>query len=181
MGHITPQDIEDVHQRGESPENIAMAEEYLRSVPRLERLADLVTTAFAGVTLEDGIGLREANGIDDYASDEKLRELRLLDEKTDWTRIPLELLRHCHAAPSFLDAKGMRFHMPAFLVAELRGEDLGGFISRLIGHSFTAPEFVKLLSPEQRHAIIAVLSCLGSLKVYECELPNIARAIARYS
>jgi hypothetical protein len=181
LGHITPQDIENLRQRGESPENIAMAEEYLRAVPRLERLAELVTTAFAGMTLDDGIGLREADGIDGYANDEKLRELRLLDEKTDWTRISAELLEYCNAAPSFLDAKGMRFHLSAFLVAELRGDLSLSFLDRLIHHSFSAEGFIELLTPEQRHAIISVLSFVGSQGIYSYGSWQIAQAIARYS
>src|SRR5688500_17196676 len=89
--------------------------------PVSEALCDLIREAFAGVKLGNGIGLQEAQGIDDYADKETCARYRAGDEKEDWTRIPAEELSRCNSSLSFFDAEGMRFHLPAFLVAELQG------------------------------------------------------------
>jgi hypothetical protein len=81
--------------------------------------------------LDDGIGLFQATGLDDYASDEELKRLRERDEKTAWRRISYADLERCYAAPSFFDAQGFVFHLPAFLIAELNDRHPYGFIDRL--------------------------------------------------
>ena len=88
---------------------------------RADNLIQHVQRVFTGVELDGGMGLQEAAGIDDYAGPQELERLNAADEKVDWRRIPPERLSQCFAAPSYLDAKGMRFHIPAFLVAELSG------------------------------------------------------------
>lgn len=60
---------------------IAEAEAWLAKCRRADELIDLVRRAFADVKLEDGIGLRESDGIDDYAGSEELKRLRATDEK----------------------------------------------------------------------------------------------------
>lgn len=67
------------------------------------------------------------------------------------------------------------------MVAELRGELLNGFVSRLIDNSFLAPEFRELLTAEQRQAIIACISFYGSLEHYQFDSQHIANAILRFS
>ena len=86
-----------------------------------KRVANIVRAAFAGVTLGDGIGLRQANGLDDYADSQTLAALRRQDEKYDWQAISFEDLDHFSCSLSFFDAEGMRFHLPAYLVADLAG------------------------------------------------------------
>ena len=86
-----------------------------------KRVANIVRAAFAGVTLGDGIGLRQANGLDDYADSQTLAALRRQDEKYDWQAISFEDLDHFSCSLSFFDAEGMRFHLTAYLVAVLAG------------------------------------------------------------
>ena len=112
---------------------------------------------------------------------DELRALRAKDEKTDWRRIPADDLNHCNAAPSFLDARGLYFHTPAFMTAELRGDFKQDFIGRLIYNSFTAPEFQELLTAAQRHVIIACISFYGSIDHYAYDSKEISNAILRYS
>jgi hypothetical protein len=140
----------------------------------------LVRRAFAGVELENGIGLRESNGIDDYAGPEELKRLRATDEKHDWQRIPADLLNGCYAAPSFLDAKGMRFHTPAFLVSELNGEFHLDFIGLLVDGSYSATEFPRLLTKEQCDAIIECIRFYGSIGQHPYEPDRIDAAVARF-
>ena len=86
-----------------------------------ESIKQDVRTAFAGVRLGDGIGLFEAQGIDDYASAETCAAYRARDEKAHWEAIPVADLNRCYSSLSFFDAEGMRFHLPAYLVADLDG------------------------------------------------------------
>jgi hypothetical protein len=165
---------------GFDPSTIAAAEAYLIQWQRADELIELVCRAFARVELEDGIGLRESNGIDDYAGHEELKRLRATDEQHDWQKIPADLLGYCNAAPSFLDAKGMRFHTPAFLVAELKGEFHQDFIGRLIDGSYSATDFPRLLSEEQREAIIECIRFYGSIDQFAYDADRINAAVARF-
>jgi hypothetical protein len=146
----------------------------------MNRLIDLVDEAFDGVLLDNGIGLREADGLDDYAQPDRLKKLRAQDEKLDWRKITPELLGYCNAAPSFLDAKGLRFHTPAFIIAELRGQAEVNFVDRFIyNHFVSAPEFIKLLTPKQREAIIACIDFYSSEYSYDYNSTEIEKAVAR--
>ena len=160
---------------------IAQAEAWLEKCDRADELIDLVRRAFAGVELEDGVGLRESDGIDDYAGSEQLKQLRAADEHLDWQNITSELLNRCHAAPSFLDAKGMRFHTPAFIISELRGEFIQDFLGRLIDGSYSATDFPKLLTAEQRNAIIECIRFYGSIEHYSYEPDDIAAGVSRFA
>lgn len=181
MERITQADIDDMRSRGYDRTTLEMAQLQLARCERADQLIAQISAAFAEVTLEDGIGLWESDGIDDYCGPEGLRELRAKDEKLDWQKISADDLNYCNAAPSFLDARGLYFHTPAFMVAELRGELLNGFVSRLIDNSFLAPEFRELLTAEQRQAIIACISFYGSLEHYQFDSQHIANAILRFS
>ena len=87
----------------------------------VEGLCERIRTAFNGVKLGDGIGLWQAQGLDDYETPEVCADYRLKDEDEDWSRISDDTLQRCNSSPSFLDAKGFRFYMPAFMLSELRG------------------------------------------------------------
>jgi hypothetical protein len=86
------------------------------------RLRMRICDAFEGVTLGDGVGLYQAQGIDDHDSEEVCQSFRLGDEKDDWQRITSEDLNKCYSSLSFFDAAGMRFHLPAYLLAEIDGD-----------------------------------------------------------
>ena len=75
-----------------------------------------IEKAFAGVQLEDGVGLHESQGLDDYLTREECAALRAKDEKCDWRRIPVIDLYRCGSCLSFFDAKGMRFHLPQIML-----------------------------------------------------------------
>lgn len=80
-----------------------------------------IRNAFSGVVLDDGVGLTEGLEIDSYASAEDRAAARANDEKLDWSSIPPELLNGAATSLAFFDAKGMRFHLPAYLIADLQG------------------------------------------------------------
>lgn len=180
MQRLTAADIDQMRANGYDRSTIAEAEAWLDKCRRADELIVLIRRAFANVELEDGIGLCESDGIDDYAGTEELRRLHATDEKHDWQNISPDLLNYCQAAPSFLDAKGMRFHTPAFLVAELNGKFVQDFIGRLIDGSYSATEFPQLLTIDQRDAIIECIRFYGSIEHYSYEPDRIDAAITRF-
>src|SRR5260221_9172919 len=116
---LTDEDIDELRDRTRDTELIAAYSRWVERVPEIDKLIQSITSAFAGVELGDGIGLLEANGLDDYAATAELAELRSRDEREDWRRIDVETLNRCYSAPTFFDAHGFVFHLPAFLIAEL--------------------------------------------------------------
>jgi hypothetical protein len=139
----------------------------------------LIRHAFRGVRLEDGVGLNEAQGIDDHETDWWLAQRRSTDEKEDWLAIPPERLNDCNSSLSFFDAAGMRFHLPAYMIAENEGT----YRFDLLVHLAKRPESNKqfnLFSSEQRAAVAAYLTHLRSQDDYVEEQAIIDRALTTY-
>lgn len=140
-------------------------------------LADRIRLAFEGVKLGAGVGLGEANGRDDYEPPEKLAALRRSDEEEDWSRISAEALNHCHASLSYFDAEAMRFHLPAFLLAELAGTFRFELVSSLIDPGEHRRTQFSLLSPDQRAAVAAFLDHAARAAEHIDDAPDITRAL----
>ncbi|MCA9062916.1 MAG: hypothetical protein KDA96_07650 [Planctomycetaceae bacterium] len=117
------------------------------------RIEQLIRDAFACVTLEDGIGLFEGQAIDSYAGPKAQAAARLNDETRNWGRIPVDALNAAHSSLSFFDAKGMRFHLPAFLIADLRDELQQGIVFHLMYAGDDAESRFSLLNAKQRAAV----------------------------
>jgi hypothetical protein len=83
-----------------------------------------IRTVFKDIKLEDGIGLWEAQGLDDYASDDEILKLRAKDERSNWDNIPYEDIAYASSSLSFFDAKGMRFCLPKFLIFDLLSNEI---------------------------------------------------------
>ncbi len=81
----------------------------------------LIEEAFKNVHLGNGIGIRQAQAIDDYQTDEAVKKSRELDEKNNWKDISPDSLDKFYSSLSFFDAEGMRFHIPAYLICDLKG------------------------------------------------------------
>jgi hypothetical protein len=148
------------------------------------RVVELIETAFRDVTLGNGIGLRQGEGLDDYADEKTLAEYRSKDEKDDWSRISVEELNCCSASLSFFDAEGMRFHLPAFLIADLEGTFRREDVLFLLTYSeHDALSHFTLLSKSQRHAVREYL-LLRLANAYPDEIgfigPRIEKALAEY-
>ena len=174
----TPDDVEDLRDRGEAEWLIEQYAAWALRVPELDRVVAQITEAFTGVVLGDGMGLLEAQAVDDYAGDEERAEIRRRDEKLDWQRIAPETLSKCYAAPSFLDARGFVFHLPAFLIAELNDQYEFGFIDVLILPSRGGPRgWQALLTKRQRDALVATLRLVGDHPCYTDHGDRIERAI----
>ncbi len=100
-----------------------------------QTLISSIYEAFKNVHLEDGIGLYEADCIDDYISpdDPVYISWKQRDERENWDKLlPLFLSdgfsERVHTGNwHFMDAKGKRFHLPCFLLVDvenkLKGEN----------------------------------------------------------
>ena len=121
--------------------------------PDEERVAQMIRDAFRGVTLGEGVGLLQGQDLDDYADARTLAQFRAKDEKQDWTRIEVIELTRCHSSLSFFDAAGMRFHLPAYLIADLEGTLDQDVIFHLTCFAHLGTSRFDLLNSAQRRAV----------------------------
>ena len=138
-----------------------------------------IKSAFSGVVLGNGIGLWEAQAIDDYESKEVQKRNRIKDEKKDWCLLSYEVLQRCHSSLSFFDADGMRFHLPAYIEASLDNK-----VDDPIFHLTQLDDYAKSkftsLNPDQRQAIVMYLNWCLEKDEYVFDLPAIRRALNEY-
>lgn len=87
---------------------------------RRARVAADIEAAFNDVVLADGISLHQAVAMDDRRSLVEQKAARCRDTYKRWQDILDEDIRFCCSALSFLDVKGFRFHLPAFMQCALR-------------------------------------------------------------
>jgi hypothetical protein len=127
-----------------------------------EGLCERIRAAFTGVKLGSGIGLWEAQGLDDYELPEVCAEYRLKDETEDWSRISDDTLHQCNSSPSFLDAEGFRFSMPAFMISEIRGTYGFNFFWSLIYFEILEYSRYELLDRAQRGVVREYLIFIAS-------------------
>jgi len=180
MNYPSPADIAEMKARGDDPSAITEAEQRLERGLKAKQLCRVIEDAFAGVTLGNGIGLQQAQGLDNYADPETCALYRANDEKDDWHRISTEELNRCYSSPCFFDAEGMRFHLPAYLIADLQGEYNFGMDFTLTHlDDYSIGQFV-LLSDKQREAVRAFLLHIAEEEDYEFGRPNILHALKEY-
>lgn len=125
------------------------------------KLNEVITATFLQVTLGQGVGLFEAQSIDDYETDSVRMAQRAKDEKEDWRRISSDHLNACHSSLSFFDTRGMRFHLPAFICCDLRGEYRMGLDISLSGLNDWSRSKFLLLSTQEKKAVASYLEFLA--------------------
>lgn len=145
-----------------------------------QELKDVISRAFSDVQLGSGIGLWEGDAIDDYRSEAEQTIARLRDEKLDWSRISADSLYRCEVSLCYFDAEGMRFHLPAFLLAEIDGELNSGPLFHLTSLDEFALSKFALFTVEQRRAVVAFLRWCLENPDYECSCTEINRALDEY-
>jgi hypothetical protein len=143
-------------------------------------LIEEITRAFKGVELEDGIGLSEGNAIDDYRDATFRAACRQKDEKKSWVSISPADLNQYNYALHYFDPKGMRFHLPAFMIIELKGEFYSGIAFVLTHFSDHTKSQFTLLNIEQRKAVRQFLEYLLENGNYEFGKETIELAIRDY-
>lgn len=87
---------------------------------RRQKLVVDIQAAFRDVELEDGITLRQAAVLDGDGDEAAQAEARQQDEGIHWSQISSQSLRELDCPLSFLDPKGFRFYLPAYLIAALK-------------------------------------------------------------
>lgn len=115
--------------------------------------------AFAGVTLDGGTSLFDAEMIDDYGCDSSRNDPIRHLPYTTWEALPGVLLDSFRPT-SFFDARGVRFHLPAYMARAV--EDGDDIVVQWVTPSkgeladWWAEKF-SLITPEQGRAIIDFL------------------------
>jgi len=110
-----------------------------------QELIDAIYKSFKGVTLNDGVGLYEADCIDEYLdkNSQVYIDWKQKDERENWENLlPIILSNNYHERVHssnwfFMDAKGKKFHLPCYLLQDL-DEKLNGnnpFITSLTNNS----------------------------------------------
>jgi hypothetical protein len=146
-----------------------------------QRVMNLIRTSFAGVALGDGVGLWQGQGLDDYADARTLAAYRTQDEKQDWSAISIKNLDYCHSSLSFFDSEGMRFHLPAYLVADLEGTlKTADVLFHVVYMANGAESRFEKLSPAQRDAVREFLLLRLADPNYEFVHPMIVTALRDY-
>ncbi|WP_350287127.1 DUF6714 family protein [uncultured Croceitalea sp.] len=109
-----------------------------------ETLIEQIIDAFAAVKLEDGIGLWEGQALDDHVQNTtEYKRLKDKDERNDWRRIPIADLYKCSSSISFMDAKGIRFHLGLYLLFAMDVfEDEEDRLHKHPNFKFSPPEVV---------------------------------------
>ena len=175
----TLKDVDEMRSRGFDPSVLAEQMELAKRGEALETLVAETYEAFAGVKLGSGVGLLEANGLDDYASEQKLAEYRAKDEKLDWRSIPIEKLNRYSSSLSFFDAEGMRFHLPAFLVADMQALYEFDLIYNLVQSTLIEVQCT-LLTEKQRAVVRKYLEFALQAEDFEYDHEHIRRALENY-
>lgn len=80
-----------------------------------EKLILEIEQAFADVSLDDGVTLHQMQVLDDYGGEAEQLAARRKDPETRWQQISGEKLSRFFDSMVFLDAKGFRFYLPAFM------------------------------------------------------------------
>jgi hypothetical protein len=144
-----------------------------------EDLLKEIRSAFSDVVLGNGIGLWEAQAIDDYETEEVQKKNREKDEKQDWSLLTSDELHRCHISLSFFDADGMRFHLPAFIIASL-DSNTDDPIFHLTQLDDYAKSKLATLNQAQRKAIVTYLKWCLAQEEYEFDHPAIKKALSEY-
>lgn len=179
MTYPTRKDIEGQRARGFDPTVIEEQTALCRRGELAEEIKHEIRRAFAGVQLGAGIGMWEAQGIDDYADAATCAAYREKDEKDDWSAIAVADLNRCYSSPAFFDAEGMRFHLPAFLLADLDGQYDQGMTFNLTQTSQLETQFAQL-DAAQREAVRRYLAFIEADPDFVWDREHIQRALAGY-
>ncbi len=85
-----------------------------------ERIIAEIHRAFSDVSREDGVTLHEALVIDEYGSDDERLAARERDTDRRWQDVPEHMIEKHDSVLCFMDPKGFRYYLPAYMVWSLR-------------------------------------------------------------
>ena len=146
------------------------------------QLISEIQTAFDSVELEDGIGLWESQVIDDYGTEDERKAARKMDVRDDWRSIGDSDLSTAHSSLSFVDEKGMRFLLPAYMIYSFKpdtGFDPVFALTQSLESDCMENKF-KMLNSLQRTAVRHYLEWALASGEFEFERPHIQKALNEY-
>jgi hypothetical protein len=126
-------------------------------------LIEKISAAFGNISLEDGIGILESEAIDCCVSDKNREKARNDDYREKWQSIPDEIISEHYSALCFMDAKGLRFNLPAYMTFALKYYDssnsasIDGVIYALCKDPEELETDWSVFSDEQRNVIALFL------------------------
>ncbi len=144
-----------------------------------DKVISQIEDAFSGIVLGSGIGLWEAQAIDDYESEDIQEKSRDKDEKENWKLLSTDVLQRCNSSLSFFDADGMRFHLPAFIIGDLKNEVNDPIYNLTQLDEYTKSQLTSL-NKAQRQAITVYLKFCLSQDEYNFDHPVIRRVLNEY-
>lgn len=153
-----------------------------------EELISEIRSAFDGVTLDGGVSLDEARIMDNYGREgprEPLAQIPGNKITHDWSRISSEVLGNFDCV-AFLDEKGLRYYLPAFLLHILENYDPSsmmtiGTLSALYPKNETQESNLSALDDQQRKAIALFMRFLPEIvELWGEDVPKVQRAYTKY-
>ena len=141
-----------------------------------EAVAIQICHAFASTTLGNGIGILEADCIDDYLdnSSPEYRQYRAQDEREHWENVlfqgdMVEKLPHFNpsSAFTFMDGAGRRFALPYYLLWAL--QDADSTAHELLSYALAKDYYTRdlPLNPVQQRALYATIAHLAQSEAEE--------------
>jgi hypothetical protein len=104
-------------------------------------------------------------------------QARKKDETENWKLLKPEILQRCNSSLSFFDAEGMKFHIPAFIIASIQNDDILDpvfHLSQVVDKRFI------LLDKKQQQAITLYLKWCLTQENYKFDFPHIKRILKTY-
>ena len=131
-------------------------------------LINEIESTFSEVFLEGGIGIYEARVIDDYGDEKERERAKREDSKKwiNWQEIPDEILRKHYTTFCFVDSKGFKFLIPAYMRFTLKyceeddSASIDSTIYALEPSNYNFDGFANLLTYEQKKVIAKFLEYL---------------------
>ena len=126
-------------------------------------LIDAISNAFQGVLLGGGTSLNEARANDAGGDREKYLELAKGDERQDWRNIASGTLESFPVLFSFMNHKGLRFFLPAYMIWTIRNHKKSDLqisdatIYAIDPDNYSIGSFASWFSPPQIAAMISFL------------------------
>ena len=138
------------------------------NAPTVEELSARIFDAFAGVCLDGGVSLIEA----EYADNHEIAPDNLIarEEKDDWTRIIDDRLCEFMVTFCFTDYRGFRFYIAPYMIWTLRNfrtssaiiADFTIYAIETDRHMFSDHPFMEVFSVEQ-------VKCMRDFLLFACE------------
>jgi hypothetical protein len=130
-------------------------------------LKSYITSAFKGITLDDGVDIHTAKFQDSYGLEsEELRQAKGC-QRGDWRYVDPQILRERAWVLPFLDAKGFRFYLPAMMIDIVDNERESDLAETLfynlqidVDGKFKDHAFTQVFNRFQRAAIVRFVKYL---------------------